>query len=220
VDQRSRSGMTLIEIIVALVIVAVLAAASAPAFNGMFADQRVKGAARDVADAFMLGRGEAIRTGNTHLVIFQNALTASEPIVIVDDGDPGTSNCTIDSGELKHSWEPVEGISWGTSTALANGAAAPDDPGGSSSTIASGSSFTDADSPAGAASWVLFRPDGLPRLFKQAGGGGSCDDLGLLGQGGGAIYLTNTRRDYAVVLSHLGTVRVHSWNQGSAGWRN
>ena len=48
-------------------------------------------------------------------------------IVVVDDGLPSAANCTIDAGEVRHSWDPVQGISWGTSTGLANGAAAPDD---------------------------------------------------------------------------------------------
>ncbi len=215
VDQRRRRGMTLIEVVVAIAIVGVLVGLATLSLDGMFTDQRVKAAARDVADALMLGRAEAIRSGNTHLVVFQNALGATEPIVIVDDGLPATANCTIDAGELKHSWEPVEGISWGTSTGLANGAAAPDDPGGSPATIATGSSFTNATGPAAPATWVLFQPDGFPRLFSPSGG--SFDDIGRLGTGWGGIYLTNTRRDYAVVLSNLGSVRVHAWT--GSGWR-
>ena len=39
------------------------------------------------------------------------------------------------------------------------------------------------------------------------------------GQGGGAIYVTNGRRDYAVVLSPLGAVRLHAWNVGSGNWQ-
>ena len=31
------------------------------------------------------------------------------------------------------------------------------------------------------------------------------------GEGGGAWYVTNGRRDYAVVLTPLGAVRVHLW---------
>lgn len=220
VNPHSRDGMTLIEIMVVLVLIAVMTGMALPAFEGIFMDQRVKAAARDVADAFMLARAESIRTGNTHLVVFQNTLTATAPIVIVDDGAPATANCTLDGGDVKHSWDPVRDVSWGTSTNRANGTPAPDDPGGSPATVATGSSFTDADSPAAAASWVLFQPDGLPRRFNQVGGGGSCEDVGLVGQGGGSIYVTNGRRDYAIVLSHLGTVRVHAWDPAAGSWRN
>ena len=93
---------------VTFAVVAVMSGLVVPAFTEMFSDQRSKGAARDVADAFMLARAEAIRTGNTHLVVFQNALGASEPIVIVDDGPPSTANCTIEGGETKHTWKPVQ----------------------------------------------------------------------------------------------------------------
>ena len=215
-DQRSCAGLTLLEIVVAFAIIAVISGLAVPAFTDVFSDQRVKGAARDVADALMLARAEAIRTSNTHLVVYQNALSASAPIVIVDDGPPGSANCTINGGEVKHSWDPVQDVSWGTSTDMANGTAAPDDPGGSPSTVATGSSFTNAASPGAAATWVLFQPDGLPRLFTPSGS--SCTDIGLQAQGGGAIYLTNTRRDYAIVLSHLGTVRVHAWNPAAGAW--
>ena len=74
-----------------------------------------------------------------------------------------------------------------------------------------GTSFTD---PAGASvRWVVFRPDGVPVAFDAA-----CN-LGATGTGGGAVYFTNTRRDYAVVLSPLGGVRVHSWDPGAGAWR-
>ncbi len=86
--------------------------------------------------------------------------------------------------------------------------------------VPSGSSFTDATrSPLNPASWVLFQPDGIPRLFTP-GAGNTCDAVGLPGRGGGAIYLTNTRRDYAVVLSNLGTTRLHAWSPGVGGWRD
>ena len=209
--------MTLIESVVALAVVGALVAVGTASLDGVFADQRVKSAARDIADALALGRTEAIQTGRTHLVVFQNALGATAPVAIIDDGLPTAANCTIDGGELKHSWDAVQGISWGTSPGLANGAAAPSDPGASSSTIATGSSFTDANTPAAAATWVLFEPDGFPRLFTPSGS--SCDDIGRLGMGGGGVYLTNTRRDYAVVLSHMGNVRVHAWNGSAGAWR-
>ena len=41
--------------------------------------------------------------------------------------------------------------------------------------------------------------------------------LGVVGTGGGAIYVTNGVRDYAVVLGALGTTRVHLWTD--SGWR-
>jgi hypothetical protein len=45
-------------------------------------------------------------------------------------------------------------------------------------------------------------------------------NLSPIGDGGGAVYLTNGQRDYAVVLSPLGAVRVHAWNVGAGAWTN
>lgn len=217
--ERREQGITLLEIGVVVVFMSLMSAMAVPALNGLFTDQRAKGAARSVADAFMQGRAEAIRTGNTHLVIFQGALSSGAPIVIVNDGPLASANCSVDPGEVIRSIAAEPDVSWGTSTNLANGTPAPDDPGFGVPAVATGSSFTDASLiPANTATWVLFQPDGLPRLFTP--NGGSCDALGLAGQGGGTIYLTNTRRDYAIVLSHLGTSRVHAWDPLTSAWRN
>lgn len=214
---RRDAGMTLIEIATVIALIGVVAAVAFPMFGGVMKDQRAKGAARSVADAFNIARAEAIRTGKTHLVVLQQALGATEPVVVVNDGTPDTADCTIAAGEVVHSVTAVDDVSWGTTPTLANGAAAPSDPGAAPAEVASGSSFTDATrNPANPATWVLFQPDGLPRLFTP--GAGSCDQIGLSGQGGGAVYLTNTRRDYAVVLSHLGTTRVHVWDPQAGAW--
>ena len=63
--------------------------------------------------------------------------------------------------------------------------------------------------------WLLFRGDGMPVGFS--GSGGNCGNVGSTGTGGAAFYLTNGKRDYSVVLSPLGSVRVHAWAD-SAGW--
>lgn len=214
-----RAGVTLLELVVVIAIISVLALAAVPGMLHWSDDQRVKSAAREVADAFMLARSEAIRTGSNHLVVFANALGATEPIVIVNDGPQTTANCTIDAGEVVHHVPAERGVSWGTSTGAANGTQAPDDPGLAVANVTSGSSFTDASkNPGNAASWVLFESDGLPRLFTQGGPG--CAAVGNAGEGGGSIYVTNGRRDYAVVLQALGTTRVHKWNPSTDSWSN
>jgi hypothetical protein len=76
----------------------------------------------------------------------------------------------------------------------------------------SGSSFSDATQLAtNPATWVAFAPDGIPRLFTPT----ACAVLGRAGQATGGIYLTNQRRDHAIVLSPLGGVRIHAWNGSS-----
>lgn len=217
---RRQSGVTLIELGIVLAIVGFLAMSALPSVDGMFTDQRLKAATRAVADSFYIARSEAIRTGNTHFVVFQQALGAGAPVVVVDDGLPANANCTIDGGELRHTVAAVDDVVWGTTSTLANGTAAPYDPGAAPAAVATGSSFTDASrSPLNPATWVSFQPDGIPRLFTPDGGG-NCSAIGLAGLGGGAIYLTNTRRDYAVVLSNVGTVRTHVWVPSAGGWKN
>lgn len=214
-----RAGVTLLEMMIVVMIIGIVAAVAVPGMLTWGQDERVKGAARSVADAFMLARSEAIRTGNNHIVVFANGLGAAQPIEIVNDGPQAAANCTIDAGEVVHEVPPVDDVNWGTSPSLANGTAAPDDAGLATGNIASGASFTDASlNPSNPATWVVFQADGLPRPFTA--GGGACTAVGNPGDGGGAIYVTNGRRDYAVVLRPLGTTRVHRWHVESSTWSN
>ena len=85
--------------------------------------------------------------------------------------------------------------------------------------VATGSSFTDASmNPGSGATWVLFQPDGIPRTFTPSGS--ACTAVGNPGEGGGAIYLTNTLRDYAIVLAPFGTTQVHVWDPQASAWKN
>ena len=78
--------------------------------------------------------------------------------------------------------------------------------------IGSGSTFTDPNN--NAANWVMFRPEGIPVSFTPG-----CA-LGGIGSGVGGAYVTNGKRDYAMVLSPLGGIRVHGWNGAGDGWTN
>lgn len=215
--ERNQSGLTMVELIVVVAIVGALVAMAMPNMLAWGDSERVKGAARSVSDAFNLARSEAIRTGNNHLLVFGMALSATQPIVIIDDGPQATANCTIDANEVVHSVAAVPGVSWGTSTGAANGTLAPDDAGGLSANVATGWTFADGGGVT-TASWILFQSDGLPRTFT--GGGGSCTALGTAGNGGGGIYLSNGTRDYAVVLRPLGTSRLHKWDPLAGSWSN
>jgi hypothetical protein len=67
---------------------------------------------------------------------------------------------------------------------------------------------------------VVFRPDGTPVTSNV---GVNCA-LGQTGSGGGAIYVNNAAgggtRNYAVVLTPLGGVKVHGWEQTQGAWTN
>jgi type II secretory pathway pseudopilin PulG len=220
-DRDGLAGMTLLELVVVLALVAAMLALAGSTVSSWSEDQRAATSARSVADAMSLARAEAIRTGSHHIVAFDieaGLAGIDSDIVIANDGPPANSNCVIDGGEIVHRISLEQGVSFGSDPALANGSAAPDDS-GASGNQATGSSFTDASSPAIEASWVLFSSDGLPHRFTEnAATTPPCDDLGPIGDAGGAIYLTNGNRDYAVVLSPLGTVRLHRWQSGAGAW--
>ncbi|MCP4040170.1 MAG: prepilin-type N-terminal cleavage/methylation domain-containing protein [bacterium] len=227
--RKLERGITLIEITIVVVIVGVMAAVAAPALRDMRSDQALRNSARQIADSFMMARAQAIRTGSNLIVVFQGAsgapppggLTSTNIIDIIDDGVAASADCSITAAsEVIWSLTPdtISNLNWGTSPSLASNNNVPNDTGFAPSNVAQGSSFTDATASGSTldatkfASWIVFQPDGLPRLMTP----GDCANLGTVGQGGGAIYVTNGRRDYAVVLSALGTTRVHYWD--GAAW--
>jgi prepilin-type N-terminal cleavage/methylation domain-containing protein len=217
--RRAERGFTLIEVVVAFAILAVLAAFVMPNFAGWLATQRLKQGARSVADAFQYARAEAIRTNHRYIVFFEtitgedlegNPLLDAQgnptPVLVLDDGEVATSNCEIDAGETALTPVPaLDGVSWGVTKATA--AAPLDDP---AAVLSNGTTFLD---PAGNdVNWVAFRPDGVPVGFDD-----TCT-FGQTGSGGGSVYVTDGRRDYAVTLSPLGAVRIHAWEEVSGSW--
>jgi len=219
VDRDTRVGMTLLELVVVLAMIGALLAFAGSTVSGWSKDQRAATSARSVADAFNLARAEAIRTGSNFIVAFRiepGLGGVTSDIVIANDGPPGTSDCTIAASEIVESASLEQDVRFGTSPGLSNGTAAPNDS-GASGHQSIGSSFTDGTNPAAAASWVMFFADGLPRRFTDPGAP-PCTAIGPVGAGGGAIYVTNGRRDYAVVLSPLGVSRVHRWNTSAGAW--
>jgi prepilin-type N-terminal cleavage/methylation domain-containing protein len=220
---RRAGGMTLVEVMVAVAILGVLAVIAVPNFAEWARHQRLKDGARSVGDLLLLARAEAIRTGRRHVVFFgppgtvDPAGTAVEangswvPVLLLDDGAPATANCAIEGGEDLQGLVAVEGVAWGSSRAAH---AVPTDPGAVVWSTATATTFADADGVA--VPWVLFGPDGIPLTFD--GAGGDCGALVGVGSGGGALYLTDGERDYAVVLSPIGGVRVYLWNTESGQW--
>lgn len=210
---RAQAGLTMVEFMVVVAILGCLLAAASLQVRPWFADAGIKASARATADALHVARSESLRTGSVHLAVFQQALGADAEIVVVNDGPADQMNCQVDVGETVHRIPLEAGVAWGTSSLQSDGAVAPEDHGLAESSVSSGSTFTDATRlVANTATWVAFMPDGMPRLFTPA----TCASLGRAGQGAGGFYLTNQRRDYAVVLSPLGGVSVYAW--GGNGW--
>jgi prepilin-type N-terminal cleavage/methylation domain-containing protein len=223
---RKRLGFTLIEIMVVVGVIAVLATLTTLQMGEWLANQRVKAAARSAADAFQLARSEAIRTGSNHIVFFASPGDTDPagtvlngpagtwvPILILNDGPPTTANCQIDGGEAIRGVEPGRDVQWGVSQATAK---VPDDLGKAPFSPPQSSGRTFADPANNAVNWVLFRPDGIPVSFAFSGG--TCGQIAGTGSGGGGLYITNGERDYGVVLSPLGSARVHLWDGN--GWSN
>jgi len=223
---RRANGFTLIEVMVVVGIIAVVATLAVLSLDDWMRHQRIKEAARGAADMFTVARAEAIRTG-TNQIVFFGVPGATDtagtdlvdkqgnwvPLLILNDGAPATANCQIDNDEVTRTVFPIDDVSWGVRKATT---AAPDDGQAAAFSPPQSSGRTFADPDGNQVNWIVFRPDGIPVTMSFSAG--DCDEFGSTGSGSAALYLTNGDRDYAVVLSALGGIRIHRW-QG-AGWSN
>ena len=214
-SEARKGGMTLLEVMVVVAIIGVLSAMAVPNVRAWLVDQRLKTSARMVADVMNLARGEAIRTGNNHIVflgadIDGAALLSSDgnpQVLLLDDGAPAAADCAIGAGEPQRTFRVETDVDLGVVSATA---AHPLDTGDGS--FADGFTFVQPSAGNPEARWVLFGPDGIPVGLTD-----TCV-RGTTGSGGGAVYVQNGRREFAVVLTPLGGVRVSGWEAGEGVW--
>ena len=226
---RRERGVTLTELAIVFSIVGVLVAIAVPNTIRWQRDQRVKGAAHDVADLLLLARSEAARTGDRHIVIYGPPGTQDH----AGYGDHGSerlgaipragrrrrrraSNCKIDAGEARSVIDPVKDVRWGVALATVR---APGDTGAADFCAAAPGErrhHRDARERSGSimpcsartacrcASREPSAPAGRPAPPRSAARR--------------SLPFTNGTRDYAVVLSPMGGVRVHRWNSAAEAW--
>jgi type IV fimbrial biogenesis protein FimT len=221
--QRTNTGFTIVEMMLVVAIAAIMVALGYPSWQRVNDNIHMRAAARAAQDTFGYAREQAVRTGRRHLVLSQTGVALDacgnaipSPLMVLDDTD---LDCCIDAGEPV--WVPEELSNpivqqtafWGVTNATA---AVPED--GGAGAVTTGSTFTLLGG--GASRGVAFRGDGIPVGFSAA-----CA-LGNVGSGSGGFYFTNgrpglgaaERRDFAVVLTSIGTSKAFSWDALAAGW--
>jgi prepilin-type N-terminal cleavage/methylation domain-containing protein len=213
--ETKRAGFSVIEMVVVLAIVAVLALTASFGTREYFARQRLKSATRDIANLVHTARTEAIRTGTRHVLCFA-ADPAGAPLTHPEDGlaltavvarDDSPADGIPDANEYVASARLPQGasIGWGVSSASvpAPGDPTPD----TANPPPSPWTFLYASTPT---QWLAFEPDGIPRAYVS----GPFTE-GNAATGAGAVYLTDGRLDYALVVTPLGAVSAHAWGGGT-----
>ncbi len=223
---RREFGVTLLELVVVLAIIGVFSLISMTLMEGGLEDSRAKAAVRDFADLFMLARSEAIRTGDNHLVFFEkdaqdqpltSATGRAAAAVVIRDANENGKIDTGDSNIASVLVDNTGSLQWGATFAGPAALKAPNDNVVATfpATSADFTCCTLTEPDDDPARWVMFQPDGIPRSFSI-----DAFATGDLSSGGGAVYVTSSERDFAVVLTPLGTVRVHAHPKGGTAWVN
>ena len=105
---RKRQGLTFVELVITLAILAVVSAAMMPSLASWLSHYRIKGLARDVASCFRLAQMTAVQRNQTCSVRF-----SSGGGIVTVIRDPGGANDTIriiNLGEFKAQFDGGRGV--------------------------------------------------------------------------------------------------------------
>lgn len=165
--RRTRAGITLLELMIVLSLLAIIAVVSLPAFTGMLRSQRLRSAAESVRTEWMRAHIRAMKTGRIHVYRFENGGRHFEIIPWVSDDDALESSTNADAQTMSFGMATASGTAAGgvdvedgpglpEGVIFVGGEASADSRGLSVAEALSGSGGTDGQ-------WgppVLFYPDG------------------------------------------------------------
>ena len=188
---RHNTGFTLIEVLVAMIILAILAAFAIPDFLRTLPDRRLKAAARDLYTSIQDTKMNAIKENTTWAVIFD---TVNAKYYICSD--PGADNSWNSAADLTGTGDnqiekTTDLSSYGSGVTYGHG------------TIANGNSVSGGNFPGDD---ISFQNNVL--IINSRGTGNS-----------GYAYLTNQTQQtvYAVGMTSTGLARLLRWNN-AGGW--
>jgi type IV fimbrial biogenesis protein FimT len=95
---RKDSGLTLIELLVAMAMVVVLANIGGPRFKDWLEDYRLRNAARDLYSNMQLTKLGAIKANDNWAIIFDTSVTPGRYFVCSDDGGDGWDGPPLTGG--------------------------------------------------------------------------------------------------------------------------
>lgn len=87
---NSQSGVTLIELLLAVVIMGVLAAIAAPSFNNWIQNSQIRNAANSILDGLQQARAEAVRRNTSTQLVFGDGSSWTMGCVNTSESCPGT----------------------------------------------------------------------------------------------------------------------------------
>lgn len=106
INRRHLGGMTLVEIMVAIAIVALLFAAAAPSFSGWTQNTRVRTATESIHNALFLAKNEALHR-NT-IAQFVSCGASAWNVIAASGSAIAPASATVCTTELPDGWEIVQ----------------------------------------------------------------------------------------------------------------